>query len=96
LQRVGYRVEQEALWRDHWAVLDRTQSVEPVRVRLLGGVRAIRLRYMTANRQWTDQWPPQTAGTGDESSVRMRPAAVEVTLELEDWGEIKRLVEVSG
>jgi general secretion pathway protein J len=95
LQRVGYRVAEDALWRDHWTVLDRTQSAEPVRVRLLGGVREIRLRYLTANRQWTDRWPPQAAGTGT-AVERMRPAAVEVTLDLEDWGQIKRLVEVSG
>jgi hypothetical protein len=27
---------------------------------------------------------------------RLRPAAVEVILDLEDWGEIRRLVEVAG
>jgi general secretion pathway protein J len=31
LQRVGYRVDNEGLWRDHWVVLDRTLSVEPTR-----------------------------------------------------------------
>ena len=39
------------------------------------------------------------AGAGRRSrgaTERTRPAAVEVTLDLEDWGEIRRLVEVAG
>ena len=28
LQRVGYRLDQDGLWRDHWRVLDRTQQRE--------------------------------------------------------------------
>jgi len=35
LQRVGYRLDQDGLWRDHWNALDRTLALEPVRVRLL-------------------------------------------------------------
>ena len=34
-------------------------------------------------------------GTTD-GAARERPVAVEVTLELEDWGEIRRIVEVAG
>jgi len=96
LQRVGYRLDQDGLWRDHWRVLDRTLSEQPIRRKLLGGVTAIRFRFLNQAREWVDQWPvlanPTDAG-GDE---RSRPAAIEVTLELEDWGEIRRLVEVAG
>jgi hypothetical protein len=35
-------------------------------------------------------------GPSTSDAERARPAAIEVTLDLEDWGEIKRLVEVSG
>ena len=93
LQRVGYRIEDEQLWRDHWPTLDRTLVVEPVKVRMLDGVRGVSFRFLTSNRQWVDRWPAQQVGTRNE---RSRPAAIEVVIELEDWGEIRRLVEIAG
>jgi len=94
LQRVGYRLDREGLWRDHWAALDRTLAVEPTRRKLLGGVRSVKFRFMDATRQWVDRWPVNDGtATTDE---RARPAAVEVTLDLEDWGELRRVVEVAG
>jgi general secretion pathway protein J len=95
LQRVGYRLDQEGLWRDHWSTLDRTLVVEPVRQRLLGGVRSVRFRFMTPERSWIERWPA-TEGASGAGVERLRPAAVEVVLELEDWGEIRRIVEVPG
>jgi len=94
LQRVAYRLDQDGLWRDHWRVLDRTQTSEPVRVRLLSGVRAVTFRFLSPSREWIDRWP-QPGGNPAEQE-RARPAAVEVTLELEDWGQIRRVVEVAG
>jgi len=94
LQRVGYRVDQDGLWRDYWPVLDRTLAVEPVRRKLLGDVRAVRFRFMNSSRDWVETWPVNPGATGQDE--RARPAAVEVIIELEDWGEIRRLVEVAG
>jgi general secretion pathway protein J len=94
VQRVGYRVENQELWRDHWPVLDRTLGVEPVRERMLTGVRSITFRVLDGSRTWVDQWPePQAI---DPAEARRRPAAVEITIELDDWGTIRRLVEVPG
>jgi general secretion pathway protein J len=95
LQRVGYRIDQDGLWRDHWPVLDRTQTSAPVRVNLLKGVRGVSFRFLSPAREWVDRWP-QLQGPGSAEKDRVRPAAVEVKLELEDWGEITRLVEVPG
>jgi general secretion pathway protein J len=95
LQRVGYRLDGEGLWRDHWPVLDRTLVTEPTRVKLLGKVRSVRFRFMNAAREWVDRWPVSD-GTNLAGSERLRPAAIEVVLELEDWGEIRRVIEVAG
>ena len=94
LQRVAYRLDQDGLWRDYWRTLDRTQTSEPVRVRLLSGVRAVTFRFLTPSQEWIDRWP-QPGGNPAEQE-RLRPAAVEVTLELDDWGTIRRVVEVAG
>jgi general secretion pathway protein J len=96
LQRVGYRLDQDGLWRDHWRVLDRTLSEQPIRRKLLGGVSAVRFRFMNQAREWVDRWPVPGDATGVNGDERSRPAAIEVTLELDDWGEIRRLVEVAG
>lgn len=94
LQRVSYRLEDTDLVREYWHVLDRTQTVEPVSVVLLDKVKSVSVRYLGADRDWKDQWPP--LGYSGVNVRTARPLAVEITLELEDWGEIKRLVEVGG
>ena len=94
LQRVAYRLDQDGLWRDYWRVLDRTQASEPVRIKLLTGVRAVSFRFLAPTQEWVDRWP-QPGGNPLEQQ-RLRPAAVEVTLDLEDWGQIKRVIEVAG
>jgi general secretion pathway protein J len=94
LQRVGYRLDGDGLWRDHWPVLDRTLAVEPVRVKLLGRVRDVRFRYMDASREWVERWP--IGEPGNPETERVRPAGIEVIIDLEDWGEIRRVIEVAG
>lgn len=94
LQRVAYRLDQDGLWRDYWRVLDRTQASEPVRFRLLTGVRAVSFRFLAPSQEWVDLWPQPGGNPLDQQ--RLRPAAVEVTLDLEDWGQIRRVIEVAG
>jgi general secretion pathway protein J len=97
LQRVAYRLEDGRLTRNYWVMLDRTLSTEPVRTVMLDRVTSVTLRFMTANRRFTDQWPQLGGGgLGGQSAARNLPIAVEITLELEDWGKITRLVEVAG
>lgn len=94
LQRVRYRLEDNKLRRDYWVVLDRTLSVEPITTLLLDHVKVMTLRYLDANHRWHDQWPPP--GSASPDAARLRPIAVEINIELDDWGKLQRLVEVSG
>jgi general secretion pathway protein J len=94
LQRVRYRLEDNKLHRDYWVVLDRTLSVEPVTTLLLDHVTSMSLRYLDSNHAWHEQWPP--TGYSGPDAARLRPIAVEINLELDDWGKLRRLVEVSG
>lgn len=94
VQRVVYRVEEGKLLREHWTVMDATLSTPPVRRELLAGVERVEIRYLTSGREWIADWPPfnNTADLG----FYMRPIAVELTLVLADFGEIRRVVEVPG
>ena len=97
LQRVAYVLEDGKLTRNYWVMLDRTLSTEPVRAVLLDRVKAINLRFMTNARRFTDQWPAAGGGNAaGPNAAGALPIAVEITLELEDWGTITRLVEVAG
>jgi len=92
LQRVAYFVEDDKLVRLQWNVLDRTLANEPVRWDLLTGVKRLGVRFLDPERQWHDEWPPD--GLDDLTRLRLQPLAAEITLELNDWGTITRLVEV--
>jgi general secretion pathway protein J len=94
LQRVAYRLQDNKLERAYWSALDRTMTAEPTSAVLLDHVRTLSFRFMDQNQSWHEQWPP--LGYSGPDAVRLRPIAVEITLDLEDWGKIVRLVEVSG
>jgi general secretion pathway protein J len=90
VQRVAYEREEDRLYRLHWFVPDQTLSEEPVQRELLSGVREFRLRFYAAG-GWSDDWP---AGPAEEDPAVL-PTAIEFVLELEDLGEIRRLIEVA-
>ena len=94
VQRVGYRLEEHTLVRDYWNVTDPTLANPPVTRRLLTQVESIAIRYLNSGREWTEQWPP--LGSPGDTGLRSRPMAVEITIVLTDYGELKRLIEVPG
>ena len=100
LQRVAYFLENGTLRREHWSVLDPTLASTTTRRNLLTHVKAVTIRYMDVSHQWQDQWPPTTnttlVGQAQDSTLRQRPLAVEITLDTEDWGKVVRIVEIAG
>ena len=104
LQRVSYAVNNGQLIRQYSPVLDATLDDPIVSRTLLDHVQSFSLRFMDAGHNWQTQWPasttanavPGTAGTAADPQLRTRPIAVEITLQLDDWGLIVRDVEVGG
>jgi general secretion pathway protein J len=97
LQRVSYSIENGALMRSYTAELDATLGDVPIKRMLIDHVKSFSMRFMDAGHQWQTQWPMPTLGTGQEGLVlRIRPVAVEVTIELQDWGILMRHIEVAG
>ncbi len=93
LQRVAYRLNNGTLVRSFWRVLDRAPDSAPQHMKLLDHVDDVKVRFLDAQDQWQEDWPPANfnAATGVDL-----PAAVEVTLDLHDWGRITRLVPLAG
>jgi type II secretion system protein J len=96
LERVTYILENGTLRREHWPVLDAVMTTPTVRRELLDKVKSVTVRYMDLSFNWSDQWPPQALAGDPNANLRLRPIAVEVTLELEDWGSIVRVIEIAG
>jgi general secretion pathway protein J len=102
LQRVNYRLEDEALWRDSYAVLDRVADTEPDTVLLLDNVESVQLKFLGAvetlqtqsrsaaldTSDWAENWVLD--GSAPLAALQP-PAAVEIVVQLQGWGEMRRL-----
>lgn len=92
-QRTAYRIEDDELVRYHWNVLDRTVNNIPVKTVLLEDIDSLTFRFLQANGDWSDQWPPLNSQAAS-NSINL-PRAVAITLVLPDEGELTRIVEVA-
>jgi len=90
LQRIGWTLEDEQVQRLSWPVLDRAQDTEADRQTMAGQVTGLEFRFLDQQGQWRLQWPP----SGNDDQQASLPRAVEVTLELEDWGTVMRVFQV--
>lgn len=104
LQRVRYRLDEEnRLIRNHWRVLDRAQDSAPVETVLLEDVERLEWRYLDADRQWQDRWPPMDSNPRAPGNAPAEaaidtplPLAVELRLTTEDRGETRHLFAIPG
>ena len=87
LTRVSYSLQDEQFIRSHWRHLDSTQGDRPLSVSLLSRVTNLQIRVLDQNNSWHLDWP-----ISDNAKIR----ALELTIELEDWGEISRLFPAPG
>jgi general secretion pathway protein J len=102
LQRVNYRLEDGALWRDSYPVLDRAPDSAPRQVRLLEDVEVLELVFLRSldeaepasrsieldTRGWQGSWVSDTSAPNTELAP---PVALEFRLQLEDLGEMRRI-----
>lgn len=105
LQRVNYVLEEDALWRESYVVLDRAPNTEPRRVQLAQGVLRVDLAFLGGldaleverdgvtvdTRNWPESWVRLQGG---ENANLAPPAAIAITLEFEDLGEVTRIYEL--
>ena len=91
LQRVQYRIEDQTLLREYWLVMDHPLGMEPRSTTLLENVNEVEILYLDEKSEWHTQWPPLQQ---DPSADFIYPRAVRITLDLEEWGEIVRVVDL--
>ncbi|MFO1432224.1 MAG: type II secretion system minor pseudopilin GspJ [Candidatus Competibacteraceae bacterium] len=96
LQRLAYRFEQGQLFRLSWDTLDRGGAGRPQSSLLLDGVQEVRMRFLNDDDKWEKEWPPKEEEDPEAEQKPKLPRAVEVTVVLNDWGEITRLFPLAG
>ena len=89
LQRVSWGVSDGLLLRTGWPVLDRAQDSPPYQAVMADRIRSLGLRFLDADDKWHKNWPPEAESDTDFSSM---PRAVEIVLDVEGVGEVRRLV----
>ena len=96
LQRVRYVFENEELWRESWSVLDRLSEQEgQQRTLLMEGVLDFQISFLDQNSsnataselggEWVAQW----------DDLNTLPKAVEIKLEIESFGEVRRVYSIT-
>lgn len=104
LQRVAYALQSQqedsnesddglSLVRHYWRVLDQAQDSEPKTQKLISDIEDLEFRFLDENGEWRNEWPPLPE-VGEHNSAVSLPLAVEVLLETERYGEIKRLYQL--
>jgi general secretion pathway protein J len=91
LQRVQYRIEDEVLYREYWPVMDYPLGMEPRQRELIDDVNEITIEYLGDESEWHEQWPPLSQLAAD---TYLYPRAVRITLQLADFGEVVRVVDL--
>lgn len=93
--RVGYRFEENALWRDTWFNIAENDERKARPQKILEGVEDIFIKALppggrssVSGGPWQDRWP--ASGQKPETL----PAAIEITLITDDFGEVKRVYSI--
>ena len=90
--RVAYRFDDKTLVRVQWQQLDRAQGIDPKKTIIIDDVEDVTIRFLDKKGAWQGQWPPLNTGDiGQQGPNDNRPAAIEIVLQLNDWGKIRRL-----
>ena len=94
LQRVAYQLKDDALIRIYWPHVDRADDDQRVERTLIHNIESLEILFLNADKEWKEDWPSATALTSTDPAEL--PAAIDVRLKMNDWGEIKRLIKVSN
>jgi len=91
-QRLRYLLVDHDLIRESRPLPDWARGTTIFPQTMLGQVKGFDLRFLDKQGDWHNQWPSEKMIVADSvESENSLPAAVEVWLELEDWGSLRRL-----
>lgn len=93
--RIGYRYIDDEIWRDTWMNPREAEQEEARPQKILTQVRSLAVRVLSPDENSTVSGGPWLLGyPRDPSDNERLPPALEVTVELEDMGELVRLFTI--
>lgn len=93
LDRVEWFLDNKALVRGRYAVLDRPDDLSLSQRTMDDDVRDFVVRYLDASGVWHERWPPADQKKADATAL---PRAVEFRIQFESMGEIRRIIELAS
>jgi general secretion pathway protein J len=93
LARVAYALDRDRLVRATWLHVDRAPGAKAISAVLLEDVDDVQLRFLDAEGQWGEIWPPLNLQPGTAPGL---PRAVELVLDHARWGRIRRVFGLPG
>jgi len=91
LLRVAYQFDDEKLVRLQWPQLDRAQGIDPKQTVIIDNVDKVTIRFLDQKGEWQEQWPPLNTTGGVAGAQTVELHAIEIVMQLKDWGDIRRL-----
>lgn len=90
LQRVSYQLNNKGeLIRSSWQQLDRDRGVNPQQTILLTKIKTMTLKAYNPTGSASPEWP--VAQNYNKPPVDTLPRSVEIVLNVEPWGEVRRI-----
>ena len=90
LQRVRYFASDGKLIRQYWKSLDQGIGEEPHATVLLEGVESFEASFLDGSERTVYSWPPV------DQSRKLDAVALRLSIDLEDFGVITRILEIPG
>lgn len=99
LQRVAYDVQGDVLYRFYWQVLDRAARSQPIKQVLLENITFFDIQFINEQKEGSPFWPPRSivgadSATGSLDDLRSGLSAIQIEIELEPFGVIRRIFPV--
>lgn len=94
LQRVAWRLDDHKLYRMSWPFVDRAFDDQATSTMVIDQIREVKIRFLDEKNEWQNLWPPSNSVA--QGKALLQPLAIEVTITMEDWGDILRVFKVPG
>jgi len=96
MERVTYRLKEGDLIREQWLMLDIASTDQIVERPLISKVTKFEVEFYTEE-QWIDSWPQSDLANYNRNDLAtLKPKAVKVIIELEDFGLITQVYPLGG
>lgn len=92
LIRVRYLIKDNTLVRSRYRVLDGASDTDILNRKLINQLEELEFRFLQANNEWTDNWPP----INPIANQTVLPRAIEIVISHETMGKITRIVDLTG